>query len=205
MLVTPESNRRNFCLASVAAAISIAFLGALAVSYPLAWLTMPLAWLPFAMIRYRTARRLRVVSQPFPEEWERTLQGKVEFFRALSSEDQQRFRKRVQLFLDETPITGVRTDVDEEIRALVAASAVIPTFGFDDWEYRGLGEILIYPTAFGDDYRTDEEADRNTLGMIGINHLSGVMILSKPALIHWLHQQHRQAKRRRARIRPPGG
>ena len=93
------------------------------------------------------------------------------------------FRKLVKIFLDEVAITGIGTDVDELTRSLVAASAVIPIFAFEDWEYSGLGEVLIYPNAFGADYRTDDGADRNTLGMIGVNHLSGVMILSKPDLI----------------------
>ena len=31
------------------------------------------------------------------------------------------------------------------IRVLVAASAAIPIFGFHDWEYHRLREVLIYP------------------------------------------------------------
>jgi len=69
------------------------------------------------------------------------------------------------------------------VRVLVAASAVIPVFGFHDWEYRGLGEVLVYPASFGDHYQTKGETDENTLGMVGLKHLSGVMILSKPALL----------------------
>ena len=108
---------------------------------------------------------------------------KLEFFRALDNPGKQRFRNLVKVFLDEVMITGVRTDVDDLTRVLVAASAVIPIFGFDDWEYTRLGEVLIYPSAFDSDYQTDEDSDRNTLGMIGVHHLSGVMILSKPDLI----------------------
>ena len=70
----------------------------------------------------------------------------VAFFRALDETQQSRFRNLVKIFVDEVPITGIRTDADETTRALVAASAVIPVFGFDDWEYSGLGEVLIYPT-----------------------------------------------------------
>ncbi|MGB0758030.1 MAG: zinc-dependent peptidase, partial [Rubripirellula sp.] len=87
------------------------------------------------------------------------------------------------VFIDEVPVTGIRTDVDDTTHVLVAASATIPIFGFEDWEYAGLGEILIYPGAFNEDYQTDQGLSRNTLGMIGVNHLSGVMILSKPDLI----------------------
>lgn len=123
------------------------------------------------------------MATPFPGEWEDALLTHVAFFRALDETQKSRFRNLVKILVDEVPITGIRTDADETTRALVAASAVIPIFGFDDWEYSSLGEVLIYPSAFGDNYRTDDGADRNTLGMIGVNHLSGVMILSKPDLI----------------------
>ena len=54
----------------------------------------------------------------------------------------------VKVFLDETRITGIRTEVDETTRVLVAASAIIPVFNFDNWEYSRLGEVLIYPGSF---------------------------------------------------------
>ncbi|MEK6532414.1 MAG: zinc-dependent peptidase, partial [Nitrospirota bacterium] len=94
-----------------------------------------------------------------------------------------RFRQLVQIFLDEVRITGIRAEVDETIRVLVAASAVIPIFGFHDWEYHRLHEVLIYPDAFDDAYRTRGGSDEHILGMVGLHHLSGVMILSKPALL----------------------
>jgi Mlc titration factor MtfA (ptsG expression regulator) len=87
------------------------------------------------------------------------------------------------IFLDETRITGIRVDVDETTRVLVAASAVIPIFRFDRWEYSRLGEVLIYPNSFDANYRTDRDGRPNTLGMVGLGNLSGLMILSKPALL----------------------
>ena len=89
----------------------------------------------------------------------------------------------VQVFLDEVQITGIRTEIDETVRVLVAASAVIPIFGFHDWEYHRLREVLIYPDAFDDDYQSAQGSGAAMLGMIGLHHLSGVMILSKPALL----------------------
>ena len=44
---------------------------------------------------------------------------------------------------------------DETTRVLVAASAIIPVFNFDHWEYSRLGEVLIYPGSFDHNYRTD--------------------------------------------------
>ena len=94
-----------------------------------------------------------------------------------------RFRQLVQVFLDEVRITGIRTEVDDTIRVLVASSAIIPTFGFHDWEYHRLREVLIYPDAFDDVYRSEGGSDATILGMVGLHNLSGVMILSKPAVL----------------------
>ncbi len=150
---------------------------------PWALILLPAAVGIFFLLRRKTLRRLRVIAQPFPEVWEATLQSQVEYFRGLAAEQQNRFRNLMKVFLDEVTITGIRTDVDEQTRALVAASAVIPILGFDDFEYAGLGEVLIYPNSFDEGYRSDGCQDAHTLGMIGTHHLSGVMILSKPSLV----------------------
>jgi len=123
------------------------------------------------------------MGQPFPAEWEQILRTHVKFFVALDEQQQERFRQLVKVFLDEVRITGIRTEVDDTTRVLVAASAVIPIFGFHDWEYRRLGEVLVYPSSFGDGYQTKGEPGENTLGMVGLKHLSGVMILSRPDLL----------------------
>ena len=182
MLVTTESNVANRKLATIAAilvAIPCVLLGFLT---PAWWLGIPLGGVAYHWIRRKTRRRMKALEAAFPALWEQTLQTHVAFFRVLDEPQRDRFRNLVKVFIAETPITGIRTEVDDATRVLVAASAVIPVFGFDDWEYSGLGEVLIYPSAFSDSYQTDESADRRVLGMIGVNHLSGVMILSKPDL-----------------------
>lgn len=183
MLVSPQTNRRNQCLA---AAVSVALTTALAVLgwfYPWCWLGLALPPAVYWWMRRRCRRRLRVMAQPFPRVWEGILRSRVAYFNALNEQQQQRFRQLVKIILDETRITGIRTEVDETTRVLVAASAIIPIFNFDSWEYSRLGEVLIYPGNFDDNYQTEGEGQRNTLGMVGDGHLAGVMILSKPALL----------------------
>lgn len=134
-------------------------------------------------MRRECKRRMQVMAEPFPRVWEGILQSRVAYFNALDEEQKKRFRQLVKIFLDETLITGIRTDVDETTRVLVAASAIIPVFNFERWEYLRLGEVLIYPGSFDEHYQTDQDDGRDTLGMVGTGHLSGVMILSKPSLI----------------------
>src|SRR6056297_1011608 len=185
MLVTPELNRRHqrfALLTSLLLTIGLAGLSRLLLG-PWGWAALLLMPLVYWWLRRRTVRRMRVLQQPFDPEWEAALQSDVSFFRALTPEQQERFRQLVKVFLDEVPITGIRTDVDPRCRALVAASAVIPIFGFRHWEYKRLGEVLIYPNSFDEAYATDDLSERSILGMVCAGHLTGVMILSKPALI----------------------
>jgi Mlc titration factor MtfA (ptsG expression regulator) len=183
MLVTLDGNKRNRHHA-------FALAGATAVTSGVAgWFCHPvllsLGLSPFIywLVRRRCVRRLRIMKQPFPASWEQVLQSHVAFFRALPGHEKERFRQLVKIFLDEVRITGIQTEVDDTIRVLVAASAAIPIFGFHDWEYHRLGEVLIYPDAFGEEYQTTGKADENILGMIGVEQLRGVMILSKPSLL----------------------
>jgi Mlc titration factor MtfA (ptsG expression regulator) len=183
MLVTPEADRRNQRQALVAAgivALTAIFLGSLS---PALWILLGLSPFMYWLIRRRCLRRRAVMRLPFPHHREQILRTHVAFFEALDDAGKARFRQLVQIFLDEVRITGIRTEVDETIRVLVAASAAIPVFGFHDWEYHRLREVLIYPDAFDDAYRSRGGSDENILGMVGLHHLSGVMILSKPALL----------------------
>jgi hypothetical protein len=181
MLVTPEANRRNQRQALVAAGLvawAAILLGSVS---PALWILLGLSPYTYWRVRQRYHRRMAVVQQPFPDRWEEILREQVAFFLALDDAGKERFRQLVQIFLDEVRITGIRTEVDETIRVLVAASAAIPIFGFHDWEYHRLREVLIYPDAFDDAYQNSDEA--SIVGMAGLHHLSGVMILSKPALL----------------------
>jgi len=183
MLVTQKAQRRNLrqaLVASLLTAMAAAWLGWLS---PILWLLLGLSPVAYWWTRRRCFRRMAVMQQLFPDEWEKILRERVTFFTALDNAGKVRFRQLVQVFLDEVRITGIRTEVDATIRILVAASAVIPIFGFQDWEYHRLREVLIYPDAFDDAYRTRGGSDEQILGMVGLHHLSGVMILSKPALL----------------------
>lgn len=186
MLVTPEIDRRNRIQAFIAAVVLAGgvLLFVVRASLPARSIAGAVVGLvAYQFFRHKCRRRLRVVSQPFPPVDEAILNSRVAFYRALSESDKERFRKLVQVFLDEVLVTGVRTDVDKTTRILVAASAIIPIFGFHDWDYHRLSEVLVYPGLFNQKYQTEGNEDRNILGLTGLGHLSGVMILSKPALL----------------------
>lgn len=127
-------------------------------------------------------RRRKLVAAPFPGEWERVLQADVLFFRTLDDAGKDRFRRELKVFLGEKRITGVGTELDETTRVLTGASAIIPIFGFPEWEWNQISEVLIYPARFDQDFGFGEANDR-TLGMVGTGPMNRIMILSKPDLI----------------------
>ncbi|TWU45045.1 hypothetical protein Q31b_02160 [Novipirellula aureliae] len=183
MLVNTNENRRNLRTCWTLAIVGVLIVALFAWLSPWILILVPVPPLVAYWLRYRTARRYRVLQNPFPKDREAILNSHVSYYRALDLAGKKRFRDLMTVFLDEVRITGIRTDVDETTRTLVAASAVIPIFAFEDWEYSTLGEVLIYPGSFDGEYQTDEATGANILGMVGTNHLSGVMILSKPSLL----------------------
>ena len=105
----------------------------------------------YAFYRYATAdarRTSAALAQPFPPAWRVILAERVAFYRALTDDEKERFEQQTQVFLARTRITGVQTDVDDTTRLLVAASALIPVWGFPGWQYVRLGEVLVVPDAW---------------------------------------------------------
>lgn len=131
----------------------------------------------------RQRQRAAIRQAPFPTHWHSILEKDVSFYQTLNAEEQQRFREEVHIFLKEKRITGINTTIDDTVRVLVAASAIIPIFGFPGWEWEQIREILIYPDSFNEDYQSNREADKSILGMVGSGAMNRMMILSKPELL----------------------
>ena len=128
-------------------------------------------------------QRAMIRQTPFPAAWECILEQEVPFYQTLSPPDQAHFREEVHIFLHEKRITGINTSVDDTIRVLVAASAIIPIFGFPGWEWEHIREILIYPTSFGEAYQMGSAKEHTISGMVGSGAMTRMMILSKPDLL----------------------
>jgi len=170
-------------LATLVVLVGIAF-GLGRSSLPVALgLAVGIAFLVYSGLTRKLRRRRRILAQPFPPEWEAILQREVVFFRALDPEGQKRFRRELQVFLGEKRITGIKQELDSTTRVLTAASAVIPIFGFAEWEWDQISEVLVYPDRFDMSFAFDGDAPRHTLGMVGSGALNRMMILAKPDLL----------------------
>ena len=116
-----------------------------------------------------------------PETSRELLELHVPFYQKLNDQDKLQFEGRVQHFLEDVRITGVRTEVTDLDRMLVAASAIIPIFSFPHWEYVNLNEVLLYPETFNEEFELQGK-DRSVLGMVGEGAMQNVMIISQHEL-----------------------
>lgn len=128
-------------------------------------------------------RLFRKEVKPFPTNWESLLYKNVQYYRNLKKVDRLRFRSRMMTFLSEVNIEGIELELEDLDKVLIAASAIIPVFGFDEWHYNNLDYVLLYPEYFGDDYEYIKDKSKTRIaGMVGTGHMSNRMILSRHAL-----------------------
>lgn len=119
--------------------------------------------------------------QPLGAGFLQLLHAHVDFYSRLDAVGKNIFEKRMQVFLSHVKVTGVKTTVEELDMVLIAASAIIPVFGFPRWEYINLNEVLLYPGNFNQSFDPEEE-DKNTLGLVGTGPYQNIMIISQPGL-----------------------
>lgn len=121
-------------------------------------------------------------SKNWQPQWSSFLQQSVSFYRTLSTEDQLCFEQRALLFLATTRVESSQdVTVDDNDRLLVAASAIIPVWGFPGWHYFNIKSVILLPARFNEQYQYGMP-DSRISGMVGTGVMSGKMVLSKPDL-----------------------
>lgn len=126
--------------------------------------------------------KLQQEASPQQEASYQNLLGQyVAFYQRLQPEKQQRFVLKMEAFLQKTRIEGVGLELEDLDRVLIAASAVIPIFNFEDWKYPQLTDVILYPDTFNNDFKF-EGGNREITGMVGSGFMNGQMILSRDAL-----------------------
>jgi Mlc titration factor MtfA (ptsG expression regulator) len=130
--------------------------------------------------------------QTFPEEWRSFLSKQVRFYIDLNDEDKGIFEKRVQLFTATKNIEGIDTEIDNNIKLMVASSAIIPTFAFSGYNYPNISTVLVYPNSFDEQFQTQRYKGHQQYisGMVGNRFMNGTVILSKPDLIKAFDGKH---------------
>ncbi len=131
---------------------------------------------------YRNIRSKKQIA--IPVNLHKLLFSNVLFYQKLTEEQRQIFQSKVITFLKETHIESVEFKLEDLDIILVAASAVIPVFYFENWHYSNLSTVIIYPDYFNKDLNYKGE-NRNIGGMVGTGgRFENQMILSRKALHH---------------------
>ena len=125
------------------------------------------------------------LNEKFSGAWQAILEKRALFYRQLNDADKRVFEKRIQLFLATKDIEGVETEIDDNIRLMIASSAIIPTFAFPKYNYPYVKTILIYPNSFDEKFQTQRYNGHKEFisGMVDGRNQNGTVILSKPDLI----------------------
>lgn len=113
--------------------------------------------------------------------YKKLLQANVVYYKKLDAAAKTRFENLVNDFLNDVRIEGVGTEITDLDRVLIASSAVIPIFGFPEWKYQNLTNIILYPDTFDHEFQFEGE-NRNIMGMVGSGYMNGQMLLSRVAL-----------------------
>lgn len=146
------------------------------------WIILILFFLFLAFIAWQGWLKNRIRKhRHFSKEWRSILLEKVSYYEQLTEEDRTRFEQEVLHFLNKVSVTGVEVEIEDADRLLVAASAVIPLFGFTELRYRNIDEVMLYKGNFNADNQTEGEK-RNIMGKVGSGDMNRLMILSLPAL-----------------------
>lgn len=127
------------------------------------------------------ARRAIEPTSQWQHLWTDFLSQKVAFYRVLSEQDRTLFHQRVLLFLQTTAIEAGQFEVNDEDRLLVAASAIIPVWGFPKWHYFNLKAVFLLPGPFNKQFECGMP-DSSISGMVGTGPMAGKMALSRPHL-----------------------
>ena len=78
---------------------------------------------------------------PLPDHYRHLLNENVSFYQQLNMEGKKNFEEKMERFLTDVRITGVKTIVEDLDKVLIGASAIIPIYAFPKWEYVNLNEV----------------------------------------------------------------
>ena len=131
----------------------------------------------------RKWRRDGLLKDAMPEEWLGYLKQHVPFFEDIPEEKREDFLDAMRIFIAEKEFVSANgMEITDEVKVVIAATAVRLTLHLSIDMYNRLSEIVDYPT----DYRHPDDED----GIVyGEAHDWGVVVLSWPAVLRGLKNQ----------------
>jgi MtfA peptidase len=98
---------------------------------------------------WKKRKRERLLEEPFPALWERTLKKNFGLYSSLDDAEKAKLRDDLRVFIAEKYWEGCGgLRMREEVQVTVAAQACYLVLGLTVDEYERLSTVIVYPTAF---------------------------------------------------------
>lgn len=98
---------------------------------------------------FKDHRRDKILSTPFPAEWDTILRVNFPLYARLGDADREALQRKIQVFVAEKIFEGAGgVHIDDEIRVTIAAQACLLILHRDNDHYPGLRTVIVYPSAF---------------------------------------------------------
>lgn len=106
-------------------------------------------YVSFKLLMYlkHSYERRKLKQAPFPEKYLLYL-NKTPYYSALDEEKKEKLKRRIALFLFEKEFVGIKRDVNDEMRVVIAFYACLIALELPEDCYHELKTILVYPYRF---------------------------------------------------------
>ena len=92
-------------------------------------------------------RRLKIMEEPFPSEWEDMIRRNMVYYSMLGNDEQKRLRLLIQIFMTEKSWEGCGgLELTDEIRVTISAQACLLILNIPHNYFDNVETILIYPS-----------------------------------------------------------
>lgn len=92
-------------------------------------------------------RRLKIMEEPFPSEWEDIIRRNMVHYSMLDDDEQKRLRGLIQIFMTEKSWEGCGgLELTDEIRVTISAQACLLILNLPHNYFENVETILIYPS-----------------------------------------------------------
>ena len=94
----------------------------------------------------REKKLKKILSQPFPQEYENIL-NKIPYFQKLTPQEQEKIKNSILIFIESKEFTGVKLEITSEIKVTVAFYACLLLLNIQTKNcYDNLLTIIVYPS-----------------------------------------------------------
>ena len=92
-------------------------------------------------------RRLKIVEEPFPSEWEAIIRRNMVHYSMLGDDEQMRLQRLIQIFMAEKSWEGCGgLELTDEIRVTISAQACLLILNLPHNYFDNVETILVYPS-----------------------------------------------------------